>query len=297
MKNLLESKHAVMEDVTYPDPLFPIMEFVDHFDSFVDRSFPSHWHQEIELQIILRGSAEYRINGVSYEVQEGSGIYIAPEAVHMIKALSDRTVGYNIILLPQLLSNTLKSIHCEKYIRPFTSRFPDACLITPERKEGHAILESMKRMYYTENTHFAYELFLLEKILGIWRNLLPLLPNPANDLEETGKGLRIQRMRIMLGYIRHNYAQPISVDDIAASANIGKSECFRCFSELSKTTPTEYVTRIRLMQAAQMLVTTQQSISEICFAAGFNNTSYFSKRFHAEYNLTPKAYRTKNRSL
>lgn len=297
MLQTTDTNRAIMEDLAYPDPMFPIMEFVDHFDSTADRAFPSHWHPELEIQLIVQGCAEYHINGTAYLVRQGCGIYIAPETVHMMTAKSERTVGYNLLLLPQFLENSLRSVRRERYIRPFTANWADACLITPERKEGHAILEAMKHLYYAESTHFAYELFLLEKVVAVWRNLLPLLPSPENQPENSGKSLRIQRMRAMLGFIRENYAQPITVEDIAASANVGESECFRCFSELSKTTPSEYVAKIRLMHAAQLLMTTDDSISEICFATGFNNTSYFSKRFSREYGMTPKAYRAKNRSL
>ena len=294
MIQITDMNRAIMEDLAYPDPMFPVMEFVDHFDSFADKTFPSHWHPEMEIQLILHGRAEYSVNGESYIVKEGCGIYIAPETVHMMKALSDGTTGYNLVLLPQFLENCLRSARREKYIRPFTSRWADACLITPERKEGHMILDTMYQLYHTENIHFAYELFQLEKIIAIWRNLLSILPDQGYLEGDSRKNLRIQRMRTMLGFIRQNFAQPITVDNIAASAHIAKSECFRCFAELSKTTPVEYVAKIRLMHAAQMLITTDNSVSEICFAAGFNNTSYFSKCFSKEYGMTPKKYRTMN---
>ena len=81
---------------------------------------------------------------------------------------------------------------------------------------------------------------------------------------------------------------------VAASASISKSECFRCFSELSKTTPIEYINQFRLLQAAQALSNSGKSISDICYATGFNNTSYFSKRFKEQYGMSPKAYRAKH---
>ena len=64
-----------------PISSFPISEFVDQFDRFSQGSFPTHWHPEMELQIILKGSAEYTVNGETYLVSEGSAIYIGPEAV------------------------------------------------------------------------------------------------------------------------------------------------------------------------------------------------------------------------
>ena len=64
---------AIREELTYSNQTFPISEFIDYFDTFADKCFPSHWHDEFELQIILKGSAEYRVNGDTYIVEIGSG--------------------------------------------------------------------------------------------------------------------------------------------------------------------------------------------------------------------------------
>lgn len=287
--------HAMREDLSYSSQYFPISEFVDYFDTFADRCFPSHWHYEFELQVILKGSAEYRVNGATHIIKEGSAIYIAPEAVHMMTALSKGTVGYNILLSPQFLTTLLQSANCDKYTLPLSAHQPSALAITPDRKEGHVILELMKKIYYTESTHAAYELFLLENVIGIWRNLLSILPKAFLDNKDDSRFLQEQRMKTMLNYIRQNYAQPISISEIAGAANISKSECFRCFSKLSKTTPIEYVNQFRLFEASQLLITTEKSISDICYLTGFNNTSYFSKKFKEQYKLSPKAYRAKYR--
>ena len=63
--------HKMMEELAHPNQMFPISEFIDHFDTFADGSFPSHWHHELELQIVLKGSAEYQVNGTPYVVEEG----------------------------------------------------------------------------------------------------------------------------------------------------------------------------------------------------------------------------------
>ena len=291
----LYSHHAVQEEVIHSNQV-PLSEFVDHFDTFANRSFPSHWHHELEIQLIISGCAKYHINGVDYTVGEGSAIYIAPETVHMMQGEVPGTVGYDIVLLPQFLIRLLQDIHCDKYALPLTERRPDALVIAPDRKESHGILEAMRKMYYMERSYPAYDIFLLEHILEIWRNLLSLFPASRQGSTDEGQKLRDQRMKAMLSYIWEHYAQPITIQDIAASANISKSECFRCFSELSKTTPIEYINQFRLLQAAQALTSTNKSISDICYMTGFNNTSYFTKKFREQYGMTPKAYRAQNQT-
>ena len=285
------SHQVIHEEVVHSNQL-PLTEFVDQFDLCAGLSFPSHWHHELELQLIISGKATYNINGVNYRLEEGDAVYIAPEAVHTMQAEVPGTVGYNIVLLPQFLIDLLQSVRCDKYIFPLTERRPDALLIKPDRKEGHAILGALRRMYYMESSHQSYDLFLLEHILGIWRNLLALFPKAESSQGNEGLLLRERRMKTMLSYIWNHYTQSISVRDVAASANISKSECFRCFAELSKTTPVEYINQFRLFQAAQALASTSKSIVDICYMTGFNNTSYFSKKFKEQYGMTPRDYRS-----
>lgn len=273
----------------------PLSEFVDQFDTFASCTFPSHWHHELEFQLIISGKAKYNVNGTNYSVEEGSAIYIAPDAVHMMQGEVPGTVGYNILLLPQFLINLLQELHCNSYSAPLTGHGPSAIVINPDRKESHAILEALRKMYYMERSYPAYDLFLLEHVLRIWRNLVPIFPTPDQSSSDAGRQLREQRLKLMLSYIWDHYAQPITIQDIANSANISKSECFRCFSELSKTTPVEYVNQFRLFQASQALSSTRKSISDICYATGFNNTSYFSKKFREQYGVSPKDYRLQHR--
>ena len=286
------ANHAVMENLRHTNQLFPISEFVDQFDRFSQGSFPTHWHPEMEIQIILKGSAEYIVNGETYLVSEGSAIYIGPEAVHMATALSAHTVGYDIVLLPQFLISLMQTAQCEQFAVPLAIHRPAAQVISPESKEGNVILESLKRMYYTESSHYGYELFLMENLLAIWRNLIMIFPKDSEGTYDNGKVLREKRMKDMLGYIQKNYPNAITITDIAASANISKSECFRCFAELSQLSPIEYVNQYRLTQAAQLLRTTALSVSDICYLTGFNSSSYFTKKFKDYYKMTPKEYRS-----
>lgn len=291
MDNIIVT-HSMLEKLIHPNYMFPISEFIDYFDTFSNGGFPSHWHPEIELHIVLKGRAEYTVNGVPYVLEEGCAIYIAPESIHLAKQLTKGTISYNIVLLPQLLVNLMESIHCEEYSHPLTTRLPEAFIITPERKEGYKIIKYLKVIYGTENTHNnIYELILLEYLIGIWRNLLALFPKQTFS-PDSKKTLRDQRMKTMLNYIHENYSSPISIEDIAASANVSKSECFRCFTELSSTTPSQYINDYRLLQASQLLLTTEKNVSDICYMTGFNNTSYFSKKFKIQYGMSPKLYRS-----
>lgn len=280
-----------MEKMEHHNQIFPLSEFIDYFDTFPDGCFLNHWHPELELHVILNGSVEYNINGTTYIVPKDSGIYIASSVVHMAKSLSENTIGYDIAVSPQFLSSLMHYTNCEQYTAPLFTQQPECLVITPERKEGFHILDSLKKMHYTESANVAYDLFFLEHFIRILRNLLALFPKVPDTLEDQSKRFRKERIKDMIDYIHQNYTQSITIQDIADAANISKTECYRCFSEFSEMTPTDYINKFRLQQAAQLLITSDKSMSEICYTTGFNNTSYFAKKFKEHYKVSPKAYR------
>jgi len=65
----------------------------------------------------------------------------------------------------------------------------------------------------------------------------------------------------------------------------------RCMLQYYHTTPTAYVTELRLAYAANLLLISNLSITDICYESGFENLSWFYKLFVQKYSMTPKKYR------
>ena len=100
-----------------------------------------------------------------------------------------------------------------------------------------------------------------------------------------------QRMKTMLQFISANYGEALTLERIAASAAISKSECLRCFRNILRTTPIQYLRDFRLQQAADRLRAAPEKVSEIARQCGFLEMSYFSKAFRQKYGCTPVEYR------
>ena len=72
----------------------------------------------------------------------------------------------------------------------------------------------------------------------------------------------------------------------------------RYFKQHTGRSPLDYIIDVRLGVAARMLVDSSLSVSEICYACGFNNLSNFNRSFKARRGYTPRDFRslfTKNR--
>ena len=101
-------------------------------------------------------------------------------------------------------------------------------------------------------------------------------------------GLRMQKF---LQYISEHYGEDVSLDILAGSANVSKSECLRCFKASMQTTPYKYLTEYRLSKAADLLKNSDEPIGDIADSVGFRQISHFGKCFREKTGLSPREYR------
>jgi len=81
--------------------------------------------------------------------------------------------------------------------------------------------------------------------------------------------------------------------DLALTMNVSERQLHRKLKALTGKTPGQWLLSIRLNHAAQMLKSTQLSITQVVAESGFNSSSYFTKKFKQTYQKTPSEYRTK----
>jgi len=82
-----------------------------------------------------------------------------------------------------------------------------------------------------------------------------------------------------------------SVEKLSAELSISRVYLYKKVSSLTGKTPVELIRLVRLKKAAELLLKSQLTISEITYDVGFNDPRYFSKQFKIEYHVTPSEYR------
>jgi signal transduction histidine kinase/ligand-binding sensor domain-containing protein/DNA-binding response OmpR family regulator len=90
--------------------------------------------------------------------------------------------------------------------------------------------------------------------------------------------------------------QDFSIDMLAEEVCISRSGLFSKIRLLAGITPNELIQLIRLKKAAQLLLTREYRINEICYMVGFNNPSYFSKCFQKLFGVLPKDFANQGQS-
>ena len=92
----------------------------------------------------------------------------------------------------------------------------------------------------------------------------------------------------------NNYNQKIKIDLLAKELGICRSEICKLFKNELHTTFTEYLTKLRIEKAIELLNSSEANITQISEIVGFNSSSYFSETFKKFYNITPLEYKYQN---
>lgn len=100
-----------------------------------------------------------------------------------------------------------------------------------------------------------------------------------------------RRILDVVRYIDVNFAAPCSLDELASIAGMNRFRFARTFRAVAGETANRYVVNRRLCAAAARLVSTEQSVTEIAHAVGFNDISYFNARFRAAFACAPSVWR------
>ena len=132
--------------------------------------------------------------------------------------------------------------------------------------------------------------FQTRNLLGeIWLLLLEVIRSADSSVYTVTKNQ--DRILSMLAFIQENYAEKLTLEQIAAAAAVSTRECLRCFRSCIRQSPMEYLMDYRIQAAKKSLETTDLTVTEIALRCGFNSSSYFTKQFHRLSSKTPAAYR------
>jgi AraC-like DNA-binding protein len=111
----------------------------------------------------------------------------------------------------------------------------------------------------------------------------------SNSLKET----ETDRMNKVHAYVMKNFREKISLDEVAAIANMSPSSFSRYFKIHANKTFSDFLTEIRIGYSCKLLITQKTDIAQVCYDSGFNTLSNFNRQFKAVTHYNPLEYRKK----
>ncbi|MFZ4260462.1 AraC family transcriptional regulator [Sphingobacterium sp. HJSM2_6] len=259
-----------------------------------------HYHAEYELTCIKYPSGK-RIAGKSISLfEELDLVFFGPNLPHAWS--SESAIGES------------KAIECTTVPHPYAivvhfskSCFGDSFFSIPEMTSILGVLELSNRGVLIQGASRKKIVDLMEEMLDCsdaFRviNLLKILDEISKSqdvslLSSAGYWTNINdhdtiRMSSIYEFIMNNFKNEIDLEEISSKAHMTPSAFCRYFKARTKKTMIEFINELRVNYACQLLEENTRSITQICFEAGFNNTSNFNRRFKFIKGITPQQYKS-----
>lgn len=253
---------------------------------------PPHWHEEYELVFITAGRGLAFVGGRNFPVAAGDILVIASGVVHALFADGDEPPSfYAVVFGIELLNSCEPDTIQRRYINPLQS---GALLFRDLYHPGDPCYQHLQNALQAIRTTYhagvaGNELLIKAELLRCWHYLcVSAMQQPAPERRSPEKN---ELTKAMLDYIREHFAQELSLDSMAESFHLSKSQLCRFFKAQVSMTIVEYLNYIRIGTACDMLQNSNADISTVALSCGYNTISYFNRVFLRAMHCTPTQYR------
>lgn len=290
---MLQRKDLILkENNPHGDFLFPIM----HYNCNLPQDFshlPIHWHEQMEFTIIRSGTATYNINLKSYTIKEGDILLISPFLLHDINLNNSPSMASDSFVFSLDLLDIKSSDCCSlKYLTPIHDGLCEfEPVISPSHKSYTKLVHLFDELYTTYiNKGIGYELIVKSILFRLISTMFSDGITTTSNIS-TSNNIHIDKLKIVLQYIHNNLSTKLTAHNLAKLCGYSEYHFMRFFKKYTGMTCTEYINFQRLDLATMYLRNSNMNIMEISLEVGFDNISYFNRRFKDTYNVTPKEYR------
>ena len=129
-----------------------------------------------------------------------------------------------------------------------------------------------------------------ELISLLLRNIFILISRNLIGANRADNSLE-NEVELAMHYFRENYRSEVNVEDYALSRGMSASNFYRVFKQISGSTPLQFILKLRLSNAQNLLENSNLTIAEIASAVGYENPLYFSRLFNKHIGVSPSEYR------
>lgn len=278
-----------------------ITSYLNSYISVINREepffqSPFHSHPELEL-VYIKESYGKRIVGNSVEqFVSGDMVFLGSDIPHVW--LNDEIYykGINTLKAEAIVVYFNKDIFGPifyelKETQKINNLFNQAIRgLSITGKTNEMVAKKLEKLVHKKNFEIIIGLFEILSILSE-SNDISFVNNeayiPANNQTKN------DRLSDVFEYVKINFKQDISLDEIAQIANLTPTSFCRMFKAKTQKHFVEYLNEIRVSNACKFLIETDMGMSEIAYECGYKTASNFNKLFKKLTGTTPKEYRKK----
>ncbi|WP_168122110.1 AraC family transcriptional regulator [Paenibacillus sp. HB172176] len=243
-----------------------------------------HWHDFFEMGCIVSGTGLHVVNGQSYRLQPGMVFLLTKADFHEL--IPDE--GQTIELFDFVFNDSL--------LRPaiYEPLFgPSGLLIHTFEGDQARSITSEFALLWEESQHWQFGSEII--VQGSFERIVISLARQLDAKRPSGPNTGMETMhpsiRKALLHIQHRFREPLSLASAASYAGLSANYFSECFSKQVGLSFQEYLNERRLQFASAILRSSTLSVTEVCFAAGFNTIPHFDRTFKLKFGCSPREYR------
>lgn len=240
-------------------------------------SFGPAFRQHYLIHVCLSGQGEFHIKDKIYTIKPGDAFLIVPDVTTFYQASQDNPWAYAWI--------GFDGTKAKQYL--------EKCNLTEDHPILHCnYIDEIREIIISMLAHFklsySNELYIQAQLFHFFYFLTKSAAIPYEEQQEVSDHSYVSKA---IEYIRNNFQNLISVQEIADYLCINRSYLTTLFKQNLNLSPQEFIIRYRMHQAEDLLVNTKLSIKQIAYSCGYSSQLSFSKAFHKFMGCSPKDFR------
>lgn len=248
-----------------------------------------HCHDFAEITYIISGKGRYLLDGSIYDVGAGDVVMCNPGVMHknIVTDLDEPTVefytGFTDFQFRDMPPNSIL-LRDHGYILHTSAE-------TRQELTRHCYEMAAEQEGCQPGKYFMLKTYLIQMLLLILRETIPKEKSHASlRFESYNRNYVVKKI---IGFLNENYAEKISLDQIAGNMYLSPVYISKIFKEETGESPINYLIKIRLEKACSILKDQEDflSIRDIAKSVGYEDVYHFSKLFKKYYGTSPLNYK------
>lgn len=254
------------------------------------RYYPPHYHEDIEILLVLHGDLNFRNGPFNYKLTAGDIFTNNRYEVHSMKSTDQDNAIVSIKISNRFFTRFFPTLSTSTYMY-----YSDKDKVKQQEHLKLMILSLVDKYLkkgYNYKQQCIDDTFRIIEYLNENFNVFGFTKNQLTKFESSNI-VTIQRIRDIIHYTYENHSSNISLDDLAELEHLNKYYLSHLIKDSIGISFTQFLYFVRVEWSEVNLINSRKKISEIARNVGFSSTNYYRKYFKYWFGDTPENYRKK----
>jgi AraC-like DNA-binding protein len=255
-----------------------------------------HWHQQIEVNVLYKGTVEYTFNNANIQIKAGEMVLFWAVTPHRInKTSEDALMGIINIPLNVFLGWALPQGFVQQIMHGGVIESCTEGVVSID--ESNRWLNCYHENDETRNGIVQEEIFLMLRRLCSYDYDVEMFSFLRDVTLHNANYTGYKNVQLMLDYIANNHNKNIKVEDIAAYVKLHPKYAMSLFKNMLSVSIKQYLILMRINHAKVLLSNTRNPIKNIATNSGFKHPSSFFAAFKNHTGITPQEFREQSQKI